>query len=165
MVICAEKCLKSSNSLILEIKSWRELWEHLSLCCVSRHWYLPLCHIWQISGLIYSQKHPRKATGKTRTACCGGPENLLESSSVQRVIWVQGSLRQTRLNELLPNPKQSYNLLGFLLDLTQAQGSCKISVLHTRSASCLFCPETGKHLQKWKLKANKLKTTRADRNI
>lgn len=64
----AKKCFKSFNSLILETKSWRGLWEHLSLCCVFRHWHLPLCHIWQTPDLICSQKHPRKATGKTRTA-------------------------------------------------------------------------------------------------
>lgn len=117
----------------------------ITLLCFQTLVFAFVPHLTDIWAHLFS-KTPRKATGKTRTACCGGPENLLESSSLQRVIWVWGSLRQTRLNELLPNPKQSYNLLGFLLDLTQAQGSCKKSVLHTRSASCLFCPQTGKHL-------------------
>lgn len=160
-----EKCLKSSNASILEIKSWRELWEHLSLCCVFRHWHLPLCHIWQIPGLICSQKHPRTATGKTRTALLWWARKFIRIMFSPKGYLSPRVFETTRPNALLPNPKQSYNLLRFLLDLTQAQGSCKISVLHTRSVSCLFCPETGEHLQKWKLKANKLKTTRADLNV
>lgn len=164
MEIYAEKCLKSSNSLILEIKSWRELWIYhfavfsgtgICLCAISdRH-----------LGSFVLKNTLEKPLGKPELLCCGGSKNLLESSSVQMVIWVQGSLRQTRLNALLPNPKQSYNLLRFLMDLTQAKGPCKMSVPHTRSASCLFCPEAGEHLQSWKWKANKLKITRPDLNV
>lgn len=126
-----------------------------SLCCVFRHWHLPLCHIRQTPGLICSQKHTRKATGKARTALLWWARKFIRIKFSPNGYLSPRVFETNQVQCNLPNPKQSYNLLIFLMDFSQAQGPCKMSVLHTRSARGLLCPEAGEHLQSWKLKANK----------